>query len=49
MFSNKIIVLGNVLVPISREESVESTKEYRILGAHWYGKRFICEGGKIWF
>lgn len=30
--------LGEVLTPVSRPESVEPEKTYRILGAHWYAE-----------
>jgi hypothetical protein len=30
--------LGEVLSPVSRPESVDPEKTYKILGAHWYAK-----------
>lgn len=33
-----MVALGEVLTSVSRPESVDSEKEYRILGAHWYAE-----------
>ena len=32
------VALRKVLTPISRSESINPTKSYRILGAHWYAQ-----------
>ncbi|MDP2602510.1 MAG: restriction endonuclease subunit S [Deltaproteobacteria bacterium] len=36
--SSPLVLLGEVLKPISRPESVDPEKTYKILGAHWYAK-----------
>lgn len=32
------VTLGEILIPVSRPETVDSQKTYHILGAHWYAK-----------
>lgn len=32
------VTLGEILIPVSRSESVDPQKTYHILGAHWYAK-----------
>jgi len=34
----EMVPLGEVLVPISREERVQSERQYQVLGAHWYAE-----------
>ena len=36
--SRPLVMLGEVLKPVSRPESVDPEKTYKILGAHWYAK-----------
>ena len=36
--SSPLIALGEVLTPVSRPESVDPEKIYKVLGAHWYAK-----------
>ena len=38
------IPLGEVLKPVSRPESVDPEKTYKILGAHWYAKGLYIKG-----
>lgn len=33
-----MVAMGEVLTSVSRPESIDPEKEYRILGAHWYAK-----------
>ena len=46
-----MVALGELLTPVSRPESVDSEKEYRILGAHWYAEglyiKYIKLGSEI--
>lgn len=39
--------LKELLTPVSRPESVDSVKEYRILGAHWYAKGLYIKDIKL--
>lgn len=41
------VALGDILTPVSRPESVDSEKEYRILGAHWYAEGLYIKDIKL--
>jgi type I restriction enzyme S subunit len=42
-----MVALGEVLTPVSRPESVDPEKEYRILGAHWYAEGLYIKNIKL--
>jgi type I restriction enzyme S subunit len=42
-----MVPLGNLLTPISRPETVNPDKTYRILGAHWYAEGLYIKEEKL--
>ncbi|CAG0964314.1 Type-1 restriction enzyme EcoKI specificity protein [Methanosarcinales archaeon] len=42
-----MVALGELLMPVSRPESVDAEKEYRILGAHWYAEGLYIKHIKL--
>jgi type I restriction enzyme, S subunit len=41
-----MVALGEMLLPVSREETVEPGRRYAILGAHWYAKGLYTKDSK---
>lgn len=41
------VVLGDVLTPVCREESVDPSAAYRVLGARWYAKGLYIKDQKL--
>ena len=39
--------LGELLRPVERPETVDASREYRLLGTHWYGKGLFIKDIKL--